>query len=246
VQTVKQTSSTSDKSTRKGGVSFHLLKGDVSAEEAINHTQERLFDATWSLPINLLDKLSELNLIKRGVDGKTLGDIILIEGNMRVFDISFYQKSLPFISQVMLNQAKSESKETKKSNKHINPENIEVADGMTFGMMSKLFEVIPNTLQVDFVDEAQNNIWMTINRENFTINADDIPLKYGNGIPGHWYALGVIDAFPDNDQSNKLGDFPFHPLKDGLTQMLSGIQQLAGRDATSYGMTPLVIFRKIS
>jgi hypothetical protein len=40
--------------------------------------------------------------------------------------------------------------------------------------------------------------------------------------------------------------FPDNPLKNGLTTMLDSIKDMAGRDNNSYGMTPLIIFRKIN
>ncbi|MBZ4231474.1 hypothetical protein LAN31_22890, partial [Mycobacterium tuberculosis] len=57
-------------------------------------------------------------------------------------------------------QQKSPQKNQKKSN---DPDNIEVAPGITLGMVSELLNIVPNTLQVDFIDKNGNTIWMTIN-----------------------------------------------------------------------------------
>lgn len=242
ITSIKRISSEGEKSTKSGGIDVKVAKGTLSVEDAINQTQEKLFDASWSLPINLLDKLSEGDLIQSGVEGQNLGKLALIKGKIRLFDISFFQKSLPFISHIMLNEIKS-----KPSAKKIKPEDVELAPGMTFGMINNLLNVIPNTLQVDFMDDHGNNIWMTIDRENFTINPDDISLKYGGGIPGEWYALGLVDALPDYlYQDDSVYDFPEHPMKDGLKGMLGGIQEMAGRAPNAYGMTPLILFRKIA
>ncbi|MCP5804603.1 hypothetical protein NL322_28910, partial [Klebsiella pneumoniae] len=72
------------------------------------------------------------------------------------------------------------------------PDNIEVAPGITLGMVSELLNIVPNTLQVDFIDKNGNTIWMTINREYLTINPDDMFLKYGGRIPGDWFVVGLI------------------------------------------------------
>lgn len=243
ITSIKRISSEGEKSTKSGGISIPVASGKLSVEDAINQTQEKLFDASWALPINLLDKLSESELIQNGIEGQKLGKLVLVRGKIRLFDISFFQKSLPFVNQVMLNELKSKSSG---NGKKVRPEDVEIAPGMTFGLMSHLLSVIPNTLQVDFMDDHGNNIWMTIDRDNFTINSDDLSLKYGGGIPGEWFVLGLVDALPDSHyQDDESIEFPEHPMKDGFKGMLSAIQELAGRPPYSYGMTPLILFRKI-
>ncbi|EKZ5661560.1 hypothetical protein REX01_000691 [Klebsiella aerogenes] len=236
---IKRISTEGEKSLKGGGFDVKIAKGNVSVEDAITHTQEKLFDASWALPINLLDKLSELDLINIGIDRQKLGKIVLIRGKISFFDISFFSKSMPFISRVLTASSQPQKKK-------INPENLEISEGLTFGMMKDLLDIIPNTLQVDFIDNQGNNIWMTIDRENFTINPDDMALKYGGGIPGEWFVLGLVDALP-NYMYNDDGDLelPLNPIKDGLKEMLSGIQEMAGRSSSAYGMTPIILFRKI-
>lgn len=242
ITSIKRISSESEKSTKSGGISIPAVNGKLSVEDAINQTQEKSFDASWSLPINLLDKLSELQLIKTGVEDQKLGKIVLVRGKMRLFDISFFQKSLPFVRNVMLNEVKANSK----ANAKIKADDLEIAPGMTFGLIGHLLDVVPNTLQVDFMDDKGNNIWMTIDRENFTVNPDDISLKYGEGIPGEWFVLGLIDALPDHmyEDVEKI-DFPEHPMKDGFSGLIGSIQEFAGRPQYAFGMTPLILFRKI-
>ena len=58
--------------------------------------------------------------------------------------------------------------------------------------------------------------------------------------------VGLIDALPVlSENESYLPLFPDNPIKDGLTTMLDGIKDMAGRDNNSYGMTPLIIFRTI-
>lgn len=241
VTSVKRVSSESEKTTNSGGFDLKLAKGNASIDEAISQTQERLFDASWALPINLLDKLSEADLIKTGISAERLGNTVLIKGKIRFFDISFFQKSLPFIGKMVMNEI------PKGQRNKLKLEDLPVSDGLTFGMVDNLFDVIPNTLQVDFVDDHGNNIWMTISKEYLTINPDDMVLKYGGVIPGEWFVIGLVDALPDYQNQYDLSyqQFPDHPLKDGFKDMLKAIREMAGRSESSYGMTPLVVFRKI-
>lgn len=241
VTSVKRVSSESEKTTNSGGFDLKLAKGNASIDEAISHTQERLFDASWALPINLLDKLTEADLIKTGISAERLGNTVLIKGRIGFFDISFFQKSLPFIGKTIMNDLPKNQKN------RVKLEEIPISEDMTFGMVDDLFNVIPNTLQVDFVDDHKNNIWMTLAKEYLTINPDDMVLKYGGVIPGEWFVIGLVDALPDCEHQDNSGyqDFPEHPLKDGFKDMLKAIREMAGRSENSYGMTPLVVFRKI-
>lgn len=241
VTSIKNISSEGEKSVKQGGVDLKVAKGGLSVEDAITQTQEKLFDSSWSLPINLLDKLSESQLIKKGIEGQNLGQLVLIEGQISFFDISFFQRSIPFISKMFLNQHNDAKK-----GKKISADNIPLADGLTFGMVKDLLDIIPDGIQIDFIDENGNNIWMTINRENFTINPDDMALKYGDIIPGVWYALGLVDALPNHLYKDYTpAEFPSNDMKSGLKLMLSGLQDAVGRSSEAYSVTPIVLFRKI-
>lgn len=245
VTNVKQITTDADKSTKGAGFDVKIAKAKASVEEAISRTQERHFDASWSLPINLLDKLSESGLIHNGLNGERLGSTVLVQGRMRIFDISMVQKAMPFLGKVFQNeQPKLPPKAQKKRNDSIDDFNI--APGITLGMARDLLDVIPNTLQVDFIDEKGHTIWMTINKDYLTINPDDMALKYGGTIPGTWYVVGLIDALPEPyENESLLPVFPDNAIKDGLTSMLDAIKGMAGRDNNAYGMTPLIIFRTI-
>ncbi|ECD7245090.1 hypothetical protein LZX53_005036 [Salmonella enterica] len=241
VSSIKHISSEEESKQKSGGVDVKVANGAFSVEEAINRTQEKLFDASWSLPINLLDKLSESNLITSGITDRKLGNLVLIKGKISFFDISFLQKSIPFMEKLLLSQVPK-----KPNQKKIKPEDLQLVDGLTLGMVSSLLDIVPDTLQIDFIDDNKNNIWMTIDKRNFTINPDDMVLKYGSKIPGEWYALGLVDALPEaSDEDNEDNNEISNPLKDGLKQILSGIKESAGRTNNSYGMTPLILFRKI-
>ncbi|HBT7663352.1 TPA: hypothetical protein MCW73_001727 [Klebsiella pneumoniae] len=244
VTAIKLITSDSDKSTKGVGLDVKIFKGNTSVEEAINNTQEKQFDASWSLPINLLDKLSEAGLIRHGLNGELLGSTVVIKGAMRIFDISMLQKCIPFASKMFSKQLPVLP--PKASKKKINPEDVEIAPGVSFGMVADLLQVVPNTLQVDFIDEEGHTIWMTINRDYLTINPDDMVLKYGGKFPGEWYVVGLIDAVPESEESFSELVFPPNAMKDSLTGILSAIKDFAGRDYNSYGMTPLIIFRKVT
>lgn len=244
VTTIKHVTAQLDKSVYDAGIDLKIVKSKAGVEEILNQTQEKSFDASWTLPINLIDKLDENGLISNELNGKRLGSTVLCKGKMRIFDISVLQKSVPFIAKMMgMNHPKLPPKVKKTNN---NLEDQIIAPGVTFGMMKEMLNIVPNTLQVDFINEAGQTIWMTINRDYLTINPDDMVLKYGSSLPGEWYVIGFIDALPETEEdfTDNLSFEP-SPMKDGIQGMLPAIRELAGRSINSYGMTPLVIFRNI-
>ncbi|WP_432700754.1 DUF6414 family protein [Kluyvera cryocrescens] len=244
VTSIKHVTAETDKSLSDGGFDLKFVKSKIGVEESINNTQEKSFDASWTLPINLLDKLAENELIRTELNGERLGSTVLCKGKMRIFDISVFQKSVPFLAKMM--EMERPKLPPKAKTTKFNVEEQFIAPGVTFAMMKEVLNIVPNTLQVDFINEANQLIWMTINRDYLTINPDDMVLKYGSNLPGEWYVIGFIDALPDTEEV--MMDTLFfepNPMKDGIHTMLSGIKDLAGRSSNSYGMTPLVIFRKI-
>lgn len=244
VTSIKHVTAEIDKSVSDAGFDLKIVKSKIGVEETLNQTQEKSFDASWTLPINLLDKLDECGLIRRDLNGERLGSTVLCKGKMRIFDISVFQKSVPFVAKMMEMEQPKLPPKAKKSNFNVDDQFI--APGVTFGMMKEVLNIVPNTLQVDFINEAGQTIWMTINRDYLTINPDDMVLKYGSRLPGEWYVIGFIDALPEAEE-DMTETLPFEPnlMKDGIHGMLSGIRDLAGRSGNSYGMTPLIIFRNI-
>lgn len=251
VTSIKQTTSDSDKSNKSVEFSVKILKGKVGVDDSIAHSQEKTFDASWSLPINFLDKLDEAGMIKTGLNGENLGSVVHSVGKMRIFDVSTIQKIMPLfgdIAQSQVNTVNLPPKAKAKLKGKLDPDEVEISPGLTFGVVKKLINIVPDILQVDFIDEDGDLMWMSIDKENLTINPDDLALKYGGTIPGTWHVIGLIDALPDYVQGIGNDDtptFPEHDLKSGLQSFLDMVKEQAGRSSNSYGMTPLLIFRTV-
>ncbi|MGX8900625.1 DUF6414 family protein [Citrobacter werkmanii] len=251
VTSVKQTISDTDKSNKSVELNVKILKGKIGADDSIAHSQEKTFDASWSLPINFLDKLDEVGMIKTGLNGENLGSVVHSIGKMRIFDVSTIQKIMPLfgeMAQAQANTANLPPKVKAKLKGKLDIDEIEVSPGLKFGVVKKLINIVPNILQVDFIDEDGELMWMSIDKEFLTINPDDLALKYGGTIPGTWHVIGLIDALPDYVQGKDIDSspaFPEHDLKSGLQTFLDMVKEQAGRGSNSYGMTPLLIFRTV-
>lgn len=77
LNSIKQTSGESEKDLKELKAGLSLIGVKTNASESWNRSQERLFDSSWSIPLNLLDKLSESGRIKASLNDARLGDIVL-------------------------------------------------------------------------------------------------------------------------------------------------------------------------
>ncbi|HDX5738004.1 TPA: hypothetical protein ROS75_002150 [Yersinia enterocolitica] len=240
ITSVKQSSSESDSNKKDVKFKVPIISGGLSAGEAVSRTQERMFDSSWSLPLNLLDKLSETGRIKRNLDEAKLGDLVLVSGMMKVFDAHMVHQFMPTFKKLKLSEIKNEKSATKKNSMKEEVKNFENAEEM--------IKFLPLSTQIDFADSDGNQIWMSVEPSNLTIGMGDIALKYGPFIPGEWNILGFVDAYPGDRLDNPDAPYPsnINDLKAAMDSMLLIIKSLMGRSDSSYGMTPLMIFRAVA
>lgn len=259
LQTLKQTNG--DKSFDSseldvGGTANAIVfkakgKAAIKLGEESNESLELTHDATWSLPLQLLDLLAEKNLITIGSSDSRLGSLSLISGNIVVFDVTTMKKSLPFFANYMELQKRNiaktlppKAKKSKKTPHDINE--LEVSDGMTVGVISNFLDIIPTSVQMELYDDHGNKSWMTLNPEWLTINATDLALKYGSTLPGQWHVLGIIDAIPESlNNSSKFTHEETNEMKSGIYGMIDELKNLLGRSDSQYGITPILMFRAI-
>lgn len=237
---VKQSQADADNSANQVKFKIPFVEGGLTAGETISRAQERLFDSSWSLPLNLLDKLSETGRIKKSIGEAKLGDLVLVNGMMKIFDAEMVHQFMPTFKKLKQSEFKNERNATKKSSLRDEISGLENAEEMV--------KFLPKSTQIDFADSEGNQIWLSVNPENLTIGSGDIALKYGPLIPGEWYILGFVDAYADDRLDNPNAPYPsnINAMKSAMDDMLMIIKMLLGRSDGSYGMTPLMIFRAVA
>lgn len=115
ITSVKQTTSDSDKSNKALELNVKIAKAKIGFDETLTSSQERLFDASWSLPLNLLDRLSELDMIKNDLSEVKIGDIALATGLIKIFDVAMVHKLMP-AAKIIASRTKTKIR-VRKSNK---------------------------------------------------------------------------------------------------------------------------------
>lgn len=231
----KTVKSSSDKSSQNASAKIPFVQAGLSSEDSASKSSEKSFDSTFSHPLNLLSVLQEQGMLKNSLSECNLGDIVVINGAMGVFDTKMVVDAFPFIKKIMGTAIKEKGKKPDKDTQN------------TLKHSTDILSLLPTSTQIDFKDTENNAVWMSVNAQNLSINTGDIVLKYGSSIPGSWYVLGVVDAKPDEQQIDDNTDHIVGSgLKSGFSQMFDIIKTIAGRPCNAYGMTPVIIFRSIS
>ncbi|HFO9942279.1 TPA: hypothetical protein ACHLGH_004010 [Escherichia coli] len=110
-----------------------------------------------------------------------------------------------------------------------------------------MFSLLPFSTQIELLDDQENIFWMSVKADDLALDVGNLALKYGSRIRGEWYVIGVIDALPDiSEETVSEPEIPSNEIRSAIDYMLEGIREMIGRRGTSYGMTPLAIFRKVS
>jgi hypothetical protein len=100
-----------------------------------------------------------------------------------------------------------------------------------------------------------NNYWCILDDASVVGRASDFMLKHGAMLSGEWHMLGVLDAHPyDPNYRTESGENIEQVLasiaETAVGQMFVHLAQamrpVAGRPASAWGVTPLLIFRDIA
>jgi len=233
ITSVKQTESEGDKAEKALELSVKIAKAKFGADETFSTSQERLFDASWSLPLNLLDRLQEMSMIKKDIDKARLGDLILASGHIKIFDIAMVQQMMPAAKKVARNGVKGSA-----AKKHA--QELDIAE--------EIVKFLPTSVQIEMADTEGNLLWTTVNPDNLTIPPGDMMLKYGPIIPGKWHVLGLLDAHKDGEWEDPDAPYPKdnNEFKDSMSGLSMMMRMQVGRPENSLGITPLMIFREIT
>src|SRR5207248_3475172 len=154
----------SDKSV---GGNLQLLKGDLKSTHAATEGIERMFDASWAIPTEVLWGMMDKGLVKYGFDDTVhLGSIILLPGYIRLIDYA----GLKDIWEPAMNV-------------FVHGEN---ADAIRAGLA--LVGNLPHTVHAHFLTRS-GTMWASLSPEHLLLPPADITLKYGGHVLGAWRML---------------------------------------------------------
>jgi hypothetical protein len=98
---------------------------------------------------------------------------------------------------------------------------------------------------------GESIIWYPLTDEFVVGSIGDLILKHSTNISGEWHVVGVVDAVPDDFVPLTLEQFfvsstPVQSLEQYVERLARVSRTILGRPSAAYGVTPIVIFRKIA
>ena len=85
VKTTKQESFSDDSNI---GSDLKVIKAETKSSDSGSEGIEHLFDASWSIPLEVLDRLKSLSLVRNSIKGAGLGSVILTDCHLRIIDFA--------------------------------------------------------------------------------------------------------------------------------------------------------------
>jgi hypothetical protein len=259
---LKRQTSAGDETKIEGKVDLQVAgvkQGDsAKSSSAIEH----LYDASWSVPLDVLALLDKNGLVNDGLDGTKVGQLVIIRGDLELVDIRLLRDLwAPIFELWSHNESEAVKALQKQVNSIVSAPNTRVqkkqltaaaaearatvdSTSVQMGRVLKILEKLPHALHASLRDPVSGEkIWMSLDPTNLTTNVDDFALKHGASIPGDWSVVGILDAFPDPDRSTpEVSGAAIHDIMRFVTDFM---QNLLGRPAAAYGLTPIAIYRTV-
>ncbi len=214
------------------------LGSKQSATRAFLDSRELRFDASWSIPLNVLDLLSENGFIERSLQGADVGSLVVVSGTPHILDL----KLMKSIFGPGIDWALSQISQPNRNNPV-----LKRAKGNIL-RFSKILDAMPTSTQLNMRTTEGQQIWAPIRDGCLTIDPVDLAMQHGATLKGEWHLLAVVDALPDDDtqQPMNLPAMAYAELMEAAAEVLSTIRGLMGRPTAAFGLTPLLLFRSIT
>ena len=225
---------------------------DTQTTDETFDSAERTYDPFWSNALTLIRFLEAREILRRDVTTARIGQFVQVSGKLLMIDLSIMKQLWPktAIRKALSAGATQTSAQNRHERRAQNAQKSDKQDN-TEAILS-IVEAFPHTIQGN-ISFGGGGVWFNLKPECMVTEPADLLLKHGIEISGEWSAVGILDALP-NDESdgdpllqmlNRFGDVG-GTLGGHLRQMLELARQTMGRSKTAYGLTPLVIFRKVS
>jgi hypothetical protein len=238
----------------EGGLTFSREPGETGTEGLT-----RVYDPLWTNALTLLDYLDERGLIQRDIKKARLGQFVIVSGGLSVLNAAIMPKVFEggAIEKIVLATAKKNAKE-KWGNDQANAalkgpartkaeaKFLEAAEQAARAGLESL-KHIPYSPHCT-VNGSDFSVWSSLEARGIVGSVADLSLKHGTEIPGEWHLFGILDALPNPIPAQiviPISDTPRH-FGDAIRNLSNLSRTLVGRGPEAFGMTALLLFRKIS
>lgn len=219
-------------------------------EEGGSESSLRVYDPLWTNALTFLDYLELHGLLERDLTRARLGQMVLATGSLTISDLAMMQSAwkLPTVQKLMKTGAdasppnRQQRRAAERSVQSTEPNHVE--------LVIDLLSILPHAVQARLRD-SRGEVWCSLSQASMVSLPSDLLLKHGTDIPGEWSMLGILDAHPDPlsdpDRPAQVTDgVPTNLIATLITSLVPVVRGMLGRPTNAFGVTPLLIFRKVS
>ncbi|RIQ17435.1 hypothetical protein D0846_12060 [Bordetella avium] len=213
------------------------MQGGLKHNGTVTEGQERVYDAEWSLPILLIDRLDEIGHVTKNILSARIGDLVMVAGRMELTDVQTLQKMWSPAIKIMI----AEQKVT-----HANKQELSKLKEL-MAHFGEAIAAMPPDAQLYMRDRTEAAVWASLRAEHTIINTSTLALAHGAAIAGEWIMLAVLDSKPDWENPFAEGGPMINTsdMAESMHGVLNLVRKLAGRSPTAYAVTPVAIFRPV-
>jgi hypothetical protein len=247
VRTSKGTSFSDD---RNIGSDIKVLKAESKSSAAGHEGIEHMFDATWSIPIEVLAELQRRQMVstpdslgKSMAEGHLIGALFLADCHMRIIDYASMKDI--WEPAVGLFDSARRSRSATPTDTATVLDNLLEQFGNNMGDLVKLLKALSHSIHAHLLNEHIGFMWSSLHPASLTIPVHDLTLKFGGSVPGVWKVLFVYDALPDSGEPPDVSVWSGGDTSNGVLATMHIFRGMVGRPARWSGITPLMIYRGI-
>lgn len=225
---VKTTAQSSFSDDSNIGSDLKIIKAETKTVEGGSEGIEHQFDASWSIPLEVLSGLKGLSLVRESLKDAGLGSIILTDCLLRIIDFASMDKLWEPALKIAI--------ATGQQPQNVTPEVVPT--------VTEVLKAMPHAIHADFLTKDAF-LWSSLQPASLTIPTTDLTLKYGGVVPGSWKLLYIFDAWADMGEPPNVEGWSGGPLIDGVLAAMHGLKTMIGRPPLWIGVTPLMIYRNV-
>lgn len=211
--------------------------GSLSSQR-IEHTEEaktESFNPHDLILRDVLGGLTDAGLVITNPAKSHPGNIVLLHGQVYVLDFSFYESIIPMIPSFL--SATDEAPKSKTEKKH-----QKANKSSTMDLFKAMAKIVPWSIHL-IMKTPGAMAWGAIKKEHLREDPTNLTLKNGSLLSGEWYMLAIVDVSPNQSMDT---DATFPEVFSTLVNLVESMRPLFGRPDSCIGVTPLLLFRKLS
>jgi hypothetical protein len=184
-------------------------------------------------------------MLVRDISKAGIGQFVLASGSVSIIDLMMMKEAwnLKEVKQLATIGAKK-SADSRRERRVTESNSDPFGPGQNIEFLFGLLKLMPHGMQIQ-MSTGSHSLWSALDAKGFVTPPSDLSLNHGSHLPGTWNVLGILDALPGEALSGPSATE--HSLVGNLTNTIQPLaRQLIGRPPTSYGLTPILIFREVT